>query len=416
MRKAAVIALVLVSLVLELSVGAAGAFAQGRPRRVDPSQTVPPPQSDRSTRGDPANQPSDVDDSVTLEGALIEVPTVVADRSGHYVPQLRQQDFRVLEDGVEQDISFFSSERVPIHVAIVMDTSGSTRDTIYDIQEAAIEFINQLLPGDQVLIVSFANQVIVEQEFTNDRRALAQAIRRTQANGSTKLYEAVYLAVAERLRHVDGRKAMVILSDGEDTSSKDVSFDEAVNICSESDVVVYGIRYPESSGTSVYSTPGGNSPFPVPNTGPFPQGYPQPRKRKNRTPQISIPFPWPNSPKWPLAPTGSSFAQEYAMAQFPGRSPGNSVPQANMGRSAFMETITTNTGGTLFYAGSISNVGALFAIIAEELRNVYVIGYSPSNSLAKGGYRRITVQVPRQPDLAIRHRLGYQAEAYAAKP
>jgi VWFA-related protein len=83
-----------------------------------------------------------------------------------------------------------------------------------------------------------------------------------------------------------------------------------------------------------------------------------------------------------------------------------------MGGSSFMETITSNTGGTLFYSEQVTGVADLLAVIAEELRNVYVIGYGPTNPLANGGYRKITVQVPRRPELAVRHRLGYQAEAY----
>ena len=397
MQRAAVIVLIVAFVLIGMPTGALG---QGRPRRVDPSRTVPPPQEQTAPTPGGAVDDEGVDE-VTLEGALIEVPVVVSDRSGHYVPQLRAEDFRVLEDGVEQQINFFSSERVPIHVALVMDTSGSTRDTIYDIQEAAIEFINQLLPGDQVLIVSFSNQVIVEQEFTNDRGRLAQSIRRTQANGSTKLYEAVYLTVAERLRHVDGRKAMIILSDGEDTASNDVTQAEAVNVCSESDVVAYGVRYPESAGTTVFNIPGG------PNTGGYPPNYPQPRRgtRRNRG-GIQVPN-WPVP--WP-------FASPLVEPQFGGRSPGaqNRYPgggQAQLGRDPFMEQITANTGGTLFYADAVADVRGLFAIIAEELRHVYVIGYAPSNSLTKGGYRRISVQVPRRPELAIRHRLGYQAAA-----
>jgi Ca-activated chloride channel family protein len=415
-------AAVLVLAVLTLAPFAPDAFGQGRPRRVDPSQTVPPPVDDtrRAPAAPGASTGGDDDgDAVSLEGALIEVPVVVADRSGHYVPRLGQQDFRVLEDGVEQQITFFSDQRVPIHVALVVDTSGSTRDTLGDIQQAAIDFIGQLLPGDQVMIVSFASEVIVEQEFTSDRRLLSQAIQRTQPNGSTKLYEAVYLTVAERLRQVEGRKAMIILSDGEDTASRDVSFDEAVNVCSESDVVAYGIRYPESSGLNVYTGPGGNGgnwPFPGGggggrrgngggNTGPYPPNYPQPRRT---APRVNIPgIPWP---KWPLVPTGSSFVDP----QFGGRNSGQQYPAqgGGMGQSRFMETITSNSGGTLFYADQVGNVSSLLGMIAEELRHVYVIGYSPSNALDRGGYRRITVQVPRQPDLAVRHRLGYQAEAY----
>jgi Ca-activated chloride channel family protein len=386
MRRAAVFVLTLVTL---LASAPQSGFGQGRPRRVDPSQTAPPPVVNAPGAQAPAG--SDAEDTVSLEGALIEVPVVVSDRSGHYVPKLRQQDFRVLEDGVEQPVTFFSAERVPIHVAIVMDTSGSTRDTLGDIQQAAIDFIRQLEAGDKVMIVSFANQVIVEQEFTADRRSLEQAIRRTQPVGSTKLYDAVFLTVAERLRHVDGRKAMIILSDGDDTASQDATADEAINACSESDVVAYGIRYPESEGTNVYT-----------NRQPFPPSYPQPRRRQQQRPRVQIPgIPWPN---WP-------FVSPLVEPQFGGRSPGQ-VQLPRMGNDPFMETITANTGGTLFYAEQVTGVANLLAVIADELRNVYVIGYGPTNPLANGGYRRISVQVPRRPELAVRHRLGYQAEAY----
>jgi hypothetical protein len=85
-----------------------------------------------------------------------------------------------------------------------------------------------------------------------------------------------------------------------------------------------------------------------------------------------------------------------------------------MGRDPFMEAVTSNTGGTLVYADQVADVRGLLSRIAEELRHVYMIGYAPSNPLANGGYRRISVQVPRQPDLAVRHRLGYQAENYAS--
>lgn len=411
------IGVILVLVLTLITMAPSVANGQGRPRRVDPSQTVPPPTDGRT----PAPTGAEADDTLSLEGALIEVPAVVSDRSGHYVPQLRQQDFRVLEDGVEQEISFFSSERVPIHVALVMDTSGSARDTIYDIQSAAIEFLNQLLPGDKVLIVSFNSQVIVEQEFTNDRRQLTAAIRRTQTNGSTKLYEAVYLTVAERLRHVEGRKAMVILSDGEDTASSDVTADEAINVCSESDVVVYGIRYPESAGTNVFRIPQTTPPAypnPGPNTGPntnpggtYPPGYPQPRRRNRQRPNVNIPnIPWPS---WPLQPTGSGFVGQ---PQYSGRNPGQRQSNPGWGNATggdpFMDAVAANSGGQIYYSESIGNVAGVFASIAEELRQTYIIGYSPTVPVSKGGYRRISVQVPARPEVAVRHRLGYQAETY----
>jgi VWFA-related protein len=404
MNKAAFGALVLAFLA---ALPAGPAFGQGRPRRVDTSRTAPAPApSGTRTEQAPPVDDSESDDTVELEGALIEVPVVVADRTGRYVPQLRKEDFQIFEDGRPQQISFFSSERVPIHVAIVMDTSGSTRGTIGDIQEAAIDFISQLLPGDQVMIVSFGSDVIVEQEFTNDRGRLAGAIRRTRANGATKLYEASYLTVAERLRQIEGRKAMIILSDGNDTASKDVTFDEAVNVCQESDVVVYGIRYPDSTGFPTTRNPRQTGPWPDPNRGPYPPTYPQPRRNGGRRNGGSS---WPRIPgiNWPfqLAPIPSS--------AFPGpQIRVNGVQIGGDQSDTFMETITTNSGGQLYYAAAVGNVRGLFASIAEELRHVYTLGYTPTNALSNGGYRKISVRTPSRPDLAVRHRLGYQAGAY----
>jgi Ca-activated chloride channel family protein len=423
MKKAAVLTFIVGMLVFGLP---QAMFGQGRPRRVDPSRTTPPPAQNRPPAQQDAGADAEDDgEPLQLEGALIEVPVAVTDRTGRYVPQLRQQDFRVLEDGEPQQVVFFSTERVPIHVALVMDTSGSTRGTIGDIQEAAIEFINQLQSGDQVMLVSFSSEVIVEQEFTNDRGRLATAVRRTQPNGSTKLYEAVYLTVAERLRHVEGRKAMVILSDGEDTASREASADEAINVCSESDVVAYGIRYPETTAMTVYRDPSQRNPRPNanpwPNTNPGPNRSPWPNTNPGQYPPNRQPRRgnrgeprnrqnWPGFPRIPGLPW--PFLAPVVEPQFGGRNSGQIRVGGGLGKDPFMETITEQSGGVLYYADAVADVRGLFSTIAEELRQRYIIGYAPSKSLRSGGYRKISVQIPSRPDLAIRHRLGYQAETY----
>ncbi len=344
---------------------AGSALAQSRPRRVG---------------DEPGAQPSD-DAPVTLEGALIEVPIVVSDRTGHYVPNLREQDFELLEDGQRQEIAFFRSDRLPIHVALLMDTSLSTRFSLDEIKEAAIDFVNQLLPGDQVMVVSFAGQVTIEQVFTSDRRLLVDAVRRPQPSWGTQLYDAVYRTVDEHLREVDGRKAVVILSDGQDVGSR-VASQQAVGVCSESDVVVYGIRYPRAA--EMKRGRGGDP-------GSFPQDLP--RRRGNRL---------PNRPRfpgmgWPFVSPAVETEGQWQQ------------PRAGRRNDPFMETVTSNTGGTIYSATAVSDIRTLFGKLAEELRHVYVIGYAPSNSLSNGGYRAIRVCVPSKPDLAVRHRLGYQA-------
>ena len=328
---------------------------------------------------------------LALESALVEIPTVVSDRSGRYIPGLTEQDFEVTENGERQDIVFFRDDRVPIHVALVMDTSNSTRLSLADIQDAAIEFTNLLMPGDRILVVSFNDEVRVEQEFTSDRGLLVTAIRRTSPRKGTRLYDAVYETVAQRMRGIDGRKAMVLLSDGQDNMSNR-SFDEAVKVCSESDVIVYGIRYP--SKWQVLNGGGGlPNPNPNPSTGP---GQGKGKKRKG----------WriPNIPGVPGIPGVGWPLQDPWMANL----------QGGGGRKVinpFMETVTASSGGQLYYANAVSDIRGLLAQVAEELRHVYVLAYAPSNPQKNGGYRAIQVRVVTNPDATVRHRLGYQATA-----
>jgi VWFA-related protein len=336
-------------------VGGAALAQENRPRRV-------------ADAPEPAADPAD---PVALDASLVEVPVVVSDRSGRYVPSLTARDFELYEDGALQRIVFFRDERVPIHVAVVMDTSSSTRDSLEDIQDAAVEFTNLLLPGDEILVVSFDGDVRVDQTFTSDRGKLVRAIKRTKTRQGTKLYDAVYETVSERFRGVEGRKAMVLLSDGDDTRS-DRSFDDAIGACVESDVMVYGIRYP-GGGFGGWGLPGRHG-----------------GGKKDKDKGLHIPH-LPHIPKipglpWPLA------------AGWAGRANGD-----------FMEVVTANSGGRLFEASAVGDIRSLFAAVAEELRHVYTLAYEPTNPVANGGYRAVRVEVPARPDLVVRHRLGYQA-------
>jgi Ca-activated chloride channel homolog len=340
------------------------ATAQERPRRVAPHDEQ---RASATVRDSEAGD----DDPLTLEASVVEVPVVVADRSGRYVPGLRECDFALFENGEPQRITYFRSDRVPIHVALLLDTSSSTRDSLEDIRQAAVYFLPELHPDDRVMVLTFDGELHVEQEFTNDRDRLEKAIRHAKTRQGTKLYDAVVFAVAERLRAVSGRKAIVLLSDGDDTRS-DASFDEALGVSTESDVAVYGIRYPHSGSRNVLG-------FPVPGG-----------KKKHH----GLGFPrLPGLPKipgvnWPL------------VSSWTGR-----------GHGDFMEAVTQSTGGRLFEAQTIGDMGALFNAVAEELRHVYVLGYSPSNPISKGGFRSISVRIPSDPDLVVRHRMGYGADS-----
>ena len=132
---------------------------------------------------EPVNDgPEEVDagDVIKVNTTLVTLPVSVMDRDGRYIPNLKKEDFRLWEEGVEQNVAFFSSVDKPFSLVLMIDTSGSTRFRLEDIQDAAITFVNQLRQDDQVMVVSFDDDVRVLSEFTNDRYRLRDAIRRTK--------------------------------------------------------------------------------------------------------------------------------------------------------------------------------------------------------------------------------------------
>jgi Ca-activated chloride channel family protein len=177
---------------------------------------------------------------------LVLLNVTVADAAGHLVTGLNQEDFQVYEDGVLQTVTNFSRDPLPIALSIALDTSTSMERKLPVAQEAAAGFVRRLTPKDVAQIIDFDSQAQILQSFTNDKAALEQAIRRTQAGGSTSLYNALYTALSE-LKTVRSpptgevrRQAIVALSDGEDTSSL-VTFDDVLDLAKRSEVGVYAI-------------------------------------------------------------------------------------------------------------------------------------------------------------------------------
>lgn len=166
--------------------------------------------------------------------------------SGKFVTDLDEADFQVFEDGAKQAISFFSRKQQPIALSILLDTSNSMEDKLRTAQEAAIGFARRLKPDDVASIIDFNSQVRIIQGFTSDVATLEKAIRSTQANGSTSLYNAIYVSLKE-LRKVPARteddirrEAIVVLSDGDDTSSL-MPYEEVLDLAKRSETAVYTI-------------------------------------------------------------------------------------------------------------------------------------------------------------------------------
>jgi Ca-activated chloride channel family protein len=177
---------------------------------------------------------------------LVSLSVTVTDGSGRFLTDLQQQDFTVFEDGARQDVSFFNRTNLPIALAILFDTSTSMEEKLATAQEAASGFARRLRPEDLGELIEFNSRARVAQDFTNDAVALEAAIRQTTASGSTSLYNAVYIALKDlkkaRVQRAGDirRQAIVLLTDGEDTSSL-IGFDQVLDVAKRSETAIYAI-------------------------------------------------------------------------------------------------------------------------------------------------------------------------------
>jgi len=195
--------------------------------------------------------------SFTSAVDVVSLNVTVAGPSNRYVTDLEQDDFQVFEDGIKQDLVFFNKANSPIALSILLDTSASMEVRLGTAQEAAIGFCRRLRSQDLAEVVDFDSRVTTLQAFTNNVTALEQAIRKTSAGGSTAIFNAVYIALKDLKKVVPAsadeirRHAIVVLSDGEDTSSL-LSFDEVLDLAKRSDTAIYsiGIRSDEEAGAS----------------------------------------------------------------------------------------------------------------------------------------------------------------------
>jgi len=177
---------------------------------------------------------------------LVSLNVTVTDASARFVTDLERDDFSVFEDGVKQDITFFNKSTLPIALALMLDTSASMETKLPVAQEAAIGFVRRLRPQDLAEVIDFDSRVTILAPFTADAAELEQAIRKTSAGGSTSLYNAVYIALKDLkklvARNVEEirRRAIVLLSDGEDTSSL-LPYEEVLDLAKRSETAIYSI-------------------------------------------------------------------------------------------------------------------------------------------------------------------------------
>jgi len=203
------------------------------PRNTNPTVFVPKdaPVTDADSEGE----------VLKIETNLVTIPVSVFDRHGLYIPGLRQTDFKIFEDGVEQEIAYFATSDKPFTVAIVLDVSPSTAYRIEEIRQAAIAFVDQLQPQDSVIVIDFDHNVRVRAKATRDRMAIYKAINKADFGDGTSLYNAVDEALRKQLGPISGRKAVVLFTDGVDTTSRKNSYDSTLNFAEENDALIFTI-------------------------------------------------------------------------------------------------------------------------------------------------------------------------------
>jgi Ca-activated chloride channel family protein len=177
-----------------------------------------------------------------VEVDLVVVHTTVVDKNGHFTSGLKKENFKLYEDGVEQNISLFSQEDVPISLGIILDISGSMRSKIEMVNKAALAFIKASNPEDQVFLIGFNDQAELLEDYTNDIDAITDALDNIVVTGGTALYDAIYLGVQKAQTGIKPKKAIVVISDGEDRDSY-YKLEELVGKVQESDVQIYTIGF-----------------------------------------------------------------------------------------------------------------------------------------------------------------------------
>ena len=210
-----------------------------------PEPSAPAPAPPPAQAGQGRSQPSP-------QGAfrstvdIVSLSVTVMNASNHYVTDLEQDEFSVFEDGVKQDLTFFNRRQQPIALSLLLDSSASMEDKLGTLQTAAANFIDRLKPNDLAQVIDFDSRVEVRQPFTGNKADLRAAIDMTSPGGSTSLHNAIYIALKElrKVRAVNEedvrRQALVVFSDGEDTSSL-VTFDEVLDLAKRSETAVYAI-------------------------------------------------------------------------------------------------------------------------------------------------------------------------------
>ena len=326
-------------------------------RRSDESPELNP------VSGEPAAppEPKPDKDAIRLEARLINLNVKAVDRGGRELSTLTKDDFRIFEDGVEQNIFYFEPVSAPINVVLLLDLSGSTNDSRKLMVETAKRFIDSLGAGDRVAVAAFTRRFFLLSDFSNDKNKLKDAVERAKKiQGGTAFYDAMWETFDLLRRFKDSRKAIVVLTDGVDNSLLDSqyeptnhSFDELLERVDEEDATIYPIYF--------------------------------------------------NPEETKLLKELNEPTTDFRRARLERRL------KPNVTAHRQIEKLASESAGAVFVAESEGDIEAVYQRVAAELRLMYTLAYAPKNSTHDGKYRKIEVAVKRDGAI-VKTRRGYLAK------
>jgi len=276
--------------------------------------------------------------NIRVDTTLVLIPVTVTDPLNRFVTGLEREHFRLFEDKIEQELTHFASEDAPLSIGLVFDASGSMGSKLQKSRQAAAQFFKLANPEDEFFLVQFNDRPVLTSAFTHSTEEIQNHLTFTQSKGRTALLDAIYLSMNEMKKAHNPRKAILVISDGGDNSSR-YTQSEIKNLVREADVQIYAIGIFESMG-------------------------------------------------------------------------GRSRTAEELSGPGLMTELAEQTGGRHFPVENINELPDIAAKVGIELRNQYVLGYTPTNAQRDGKYRRVTVKVvqPRGlPPLRAFWRLGYYA-------
>ncbi len=303
---------------------------------VQPNVSITP--RTRTPAADPNESIIDRRADIRIDTTLVLIPVSVTDPMSRFVTGLDKENFKLSEDKVDQEITQFSSEDAPLSVGIVFDTSGSMGAKLQRSRQAVSQFMKTANPQDEFFLIVFNDRPEMVQTFTSETEEIQNRLTFTQAKGRTALLDGIYLAMNQMKKAHNPRKAILIISDGGDNSSR-YTETEVKNAVREADVQIYAIGIFE-----------------------------------------------------PIASRGRTVEE--------------------MGGPGLLAEMAEQTGGRHFAVDNLAELPDVAAKIGIELRNQYLLGYSPKNATRDGKYRRVQVKLVKTtglPQLRAMFRTGYYA-------